>query len=195
MILFPESQKKAQAEIDATIGIDRLPTYTDRESLPFVEAVIKEVLRWHVIAPLAFPHRVSEDDIHEGYYIPKGTTIIANVWFMLHDPRVYSDPMEFRPERFLACGTKDPEADPRTIAFGFGRRICPGRYLADESLWLSVVASLAAFDISKAVENETEITPETNPSPYTISHPKPFKCSIKPRSPKALELIQRDVYC
>ncbi|KAL4062156.1 cytochrome P450 [Scleroderma citrinum] len=221
MTLFPEAQKKAQAEIDAVIGTDRLPSYTDRESLPFVQAIVKEVLRWHVVSPIIFPHLASEDDVHGGYCIPKGSIVLANAWygiiltFMLHDPRVYSDPMEFRPERFLACGSKDPEPDPRTIAFGFGRRICPGLFisyfertyqpphidvmvsgllLANESLWLSAVASLAVFNISKVVENGVEITPEVDPSPHTISHPKPFECSIKPRSAKALELIQQDTY-
>ena len=97
MTLFPGAQKKAQAEIDAVVGTRRLPTYADRESLPFVEAVIKEVLRWHVIGPLGmscvsastwpylgvgFPHLVSEDDIHEGYYIPKGTVVIPNAWYV-----------------------------------------------------------------------------------------------------------------
>ncbi|KIM50800.1 hypothetical protein SCLCIDRAFT_1225091 [Scleroderma citrinum Foug A] len=192
MTLFPEAQKKAQAEIDAVIGTDRLPTFTDFDSLPFVEAVIKEALRWHAVIPLAF-HCTSEDDIHEGYYIPKGTTVIPNIWFMLHDPRIYSDPMEFRPERFLACRSKDPETDPRTIAFGFGRRIC--LLLADETLWLLVAASLAVFDITKVMENGVEITPEIDPSSHTISHPKPFKCSIKPRSTRASELVQQDTYC
>ncbi|KAL4062105.1 cytochrome P450 [Scleroderma yunnanense] len=194
MTLFPEAQKKAQAEIDAVIGTDRLPSYTDRESLPFVQAIVKEVLRWHVVSPIIFPHLASEDDVHGGYCIPKGSIVLANAWFMLHDPRVYSDPMEFRPERFLACGSKDPEPDPRTIAFGFGRRICPGLLLANESLWLSAVASLAVFNISKVVENGVEITPEVDPSPHTIRHVSGAACSIKPRSAKALELIQQDTY-
>ena len=100
MTLFPEAQKKAQAEIDAAIGPDRLPTFSDREHLPFVDAIIKEVARWHVVAPLGnvhfahlcpyvhlkcygvgLPHTVSEDDIHEGYYIPKGTVVIPNAWY------------------------------------------------------------------------------------------------------------------
>ncbi|KIJ70462.1 hypothetical protein HYDPIDRAFT_79110 [Hydnomerulius pinastri MD-312] len=192
LTLFPEAQKKAQAEIDAVIGSDRLPTFADRESLPYVEALAKEVLRWNVVVPLAVPHRVTEDDVHEGYYIPKGTLIMPNIWFMLHDPRTYANPMEFNPERFLAREGKEPETDPRTICFGFGRRICPGLHLADASVWISVAMSLAAFDISKIVENGVEITPEVDPSSGTISHPKPFKCSIKPRSAKALELIQQD---
>ncbi|KIM54593.1 hypothetical protein SCLCIDRAFT_1221800 [Scleroderma citrinum Foug A] len=67
-------------------------------------------------------------------------------------------------------------------------------YLADQSIWLMIVASLAVFDVSKAVENGVEVTPEIDPSSHTVSLPKPFKCSIQPRSPSALELIQQDSY-
>ncbi|KAG1874761.1 cytochrome P450 [Suillus subalutaceus] len=192
MTLFPDAQKKAQAEIDAVIGPDRLPSFVDRDSLPYTEALAKEVLRWNAVVPTAIPHRVIEDDIHDGYYIPKGSFIMPNVWFMLNDPRTYTNPSEFNPDRFLAKEGKEPETDPRTICFGFGRRICPGLHLADASVWMSAAMSLAVFDISKVVENGVEITPEVDPSSGTISHPKPFKCSIKPRSARALALIQED---
>ncbi|KAG2356980.1 cytochrome P450 [Suillus spraguei] len=192
MTLFPDAQKKAQAEIDTVVGPDRLPCFSDRDSLPYTEALAKEVLRWNAVVPTAIPHRVTEDDIHDGYYIPKGSLIIPNIWFMLNDPRTYASPSEFSPARFLAKEGKEPETDPRTICFGFGRRICPGLHLADASVWMSVAMSLAVFDISKVVENGVEITPEVDPSSGTISHPKPFKCSIKPRSAKSLALIQED---
>ncbi|KAL4079442.1 cytochrome P450 [Scleroderma citrinum] len=193
MTLFPEVQKKAQAEIDAIIGLDRLPTLSDRQSLPYIEALVKEIHRWHVVLPLVgFPHRVSEDDIHNGYYIPKGSLVIPNQWSMLHDPHYFSEPMEFRPERFLVHEGKQPECDPRTICFGFGRRACPGSLLADGAIWLLTAMSLAVFDITKAVENGKEITPEVDPSSELASHPKPFKCTIQPRTTKALELIQQD---
>lgn len=192
LTLYPEAQKKAQAEIDAVIGNDRLPNFGDRESLPYVEALAKEVLRWNVVVPLAVPHRSIEDDVHNGYFIPKGSLIMPNIWNMLHDPRTYANPMDFEPSRFLAGAGKSPETDPRTICFGFGRRICPGLHLADASVWISVAMTLAAFDVTKVVENGVEITPEIDPSSGTISHPKPFQCSIKPRSAKALELIQQD---
>lgn len=192
MTLFPDAQKKAQAEIDAVVGPDRLPSFRDRDSLPYTEALAKEVLRWNAVVPTAIAHRVIEDDIHDGYYIPKGSLIIPNVWSMLNDPRTYANPSEFNPERFLAKEGKEPETDPRTICFGFGRRICPGLHLADASVWMSAAMSLAVFDISKVVENGVEITPEIDPSSGTISHPKPFKCSIKPRSAQSLALIQED---
>ncbi|KAG1755525.1 cytochrome P450 [Suillus lakei] len=212
MTLFPDVQKNAQAEIDAVIGPDRLPSFADRHSLPYIEALAKEVHRWNVVAPTAILHCLTEDDIHDGYYIPKGSLIVPNVWFMLNDPQTYANPSEFNPERFLAKDGKEPETDPRTICFGFGRRICPGLHLADASVWISTVMSLAVFDISKVVENGVEITPEVEPSSGTIRYvvylhprcwsrqyctlpatPSLFKCSIKARSAKAQELIQQDV--
>ncbi|KAG2138998.1 cytochrome P450, partial [Suillus clintonianus] len=193
MTLYPDVQKKAQAEIDDVVGPDRLPSFADRDSLPYTEAIVKEVLRWNAVAPTGFPHCVAEDDIHDGYYIPKGSMIVPNIWFMLNNPQTYANPSQFNPERFLVNNGKKPEPEPRTIAFGFGRRICPGLLLAEASTWLSTVRSLAVFDISKVVENGVEITPEVDPSTGTVSHPKPFKCSIKARSAKAVALIQQDV--
>ncbi|KAG2356983.1 cytochrome P450 [Suillus spraguei] len=192
MTLFPDVQKKAQAEIDAVIGPDRLPSFADQGSLPYVEALTKEALRWHAVVPTCVVHCTSEDDTHDGYYIPKGSWVIPNIWFMLNDPERYANPSEFNPERFLGNGGKKPETEPRTICFGFGRRICPGIHLAEASAWLSIAMSLAVFDISKVVENGVEITPEVDPLSGTISHPKPFKCSIKPRSSKAVALIEQD---
>ncbi|KAG2040007.1 cytochrome P450 [Suillus americanus] len=201
MTLFRDVQKKAQAEIDAVVGPDRLPSFADRDSLPYAEALVKEVLRWNAIAPTGFPHRVIQDDIHDGYFIPKGSLIMPILWSMLNDPQVYANPFQFNPERFLPNDGKKPETDPRTICFGFGKRICPGLHLAEASVWMSAVMSLAVFDISKVVENGIEITPEVDPLSGTIStgldrhdssYPKPFKCSVRPRSAKAVALIEQD---
>ncbi|KAG0702322.1 cytochrome P450 [Suillus ampliporus] len=194
MTLFPDAQKKAQAEIDAVVGPDRLPSFADRDSLPYIQALAKEVLRWNAVLPMGITHRVTEDDVHDGYYIPNGSLIMPNIWFMLNDPRTYANPSQFNPERFLANDGKEPETDPRTISFGFGRRICPGLLLADASVWISTAMSLAVFNISKVVENGVEITPEIDPSSGAISHPKPFKCSIQPRSVQAIALIQQDAH-
>ncbi|KAG1879784.1 cytochrome P450 [Suillus subluteus] len=191
MTLFPDVQKKAQAEIDAVVGPDRLPSFADRDYLPYTEALVKEILRWNVIA-LIGGHCVTQGDIHDGYYIPKGSIIMPNIWFMLNDPQTYANPSQFNPERFLTKDGKEPETEPRTICFGFGRRICPGIYLAEASIWISTVMSLAVFDISKVIENGVEITPEVEILPGVIGHPKPFKCSIKPRSATALGLIEQD---
>ncbi|KAF9076562.1 cytochrome P450 [Rhodocollybia butyracea] len=196
MTLYPDVARKAQAEIDAVVGNDRLPTFADREHLPYVDALVKEVFRWHVVTPLAVPHRAVQDDFYAGYHIPKGSLLIPNLWKLTHDPRVYHSPMEFKPERFLADALateglgRQVEPHPRESAFGFGRRICPGMHLADASVFISCAMSLAVFDISKCVENGVTVEPVNDRTSGTISHPKPFKCSIKPRSPKAITLIQ-----
>ena len=80
MTLNPSIQAEAQREIDSIVGSDRLPTAEDRAQLPYVDAIVKEVLRWHPIGPLGVPHRVTEDDTYDGYHIAKGTIVISNIW-------------------------------------------------------------------------------------------------------------------
>lgn len=80
MAMFPEAQRKAQAELDAVVGPDRLPDFADQKSLPYVSALMKEVLRWHVVAPIGVPHRSTEADEYGGYYLPGGSLIIVNQW-------------------------------------------------------------------------------------------------------------------
>ncbi|KAI1209572.1 putative cytochrome P450 oxidoreductase OrdA-like protein [Annulohypoxylon truncatum] len=190
MTVYPEIQQKAQEEIDRVVGQYRLPNMADREHLPYIEATVKEVLRWHPVAPMALPHTSTDDDICEGYFIPKGSMLLPNVWHFTHDPDVYRDPMIFKPERFLETDGHKPEPDPRMFAFGFGRRICPGRYLADNALYLNIAQSLAMFKISKYLENGREISPTIKFEPGVISHPAPFKNVIKPRSPHHEALIR-----
>ena len=84
MTAYPEAQKKAQAELDAVIGPDRLPTFEDRDSLPYVNALLKETIRWHPVLPLGIPHKTIKEDVYNGYYIPAGTMIIPNGWCVLH---------------------------------------------------------------------------------------------------------------
>ncbi|RDB29712.1 hypothetical protein Hypma_013789 [Hypsizygus marmoreus] len=194
MVLYPDVQKKAQAEIDAVIGQDRLPTLTDRPHLPYVNAVVSEVLRWNSVAPTGVPHTAMEDGIINGYLIPKGSIIVANLWNMLHDPEVYPDPFAFNPDRHIARDGKPTQRDPRTVCFGYGRRVCPGMYLAETSLFAAISMSFTVFDVSKAVENGVEITPVHTNTSGIISYPEPFKCTIKPRSEKAVSLIAQDYH-
>ncbi|KAF9260384.1 cytochrome P450 [Marasmius fiardii PR-910] len=194
MIRHPDVQRKAQAEIDAVIGSDRLPGFSDRDRLPYVNAVVTEALRWHSVAPTGVPHRATEDGVIAGYYIPKGSLIIANLWNMLHDPEVYPNPFVFDPERHVGTPEKPAQRDPRQVCFGFGRRICPGLHLAEASLWLCIAMSLAVFDIRPEVGEDGEpIIPEHENTSGTISHPVPFKFRIKPRSQKALALIAGEI--
>ncbi|QRV85544.1 cytochrome P450 family protein [Ceratobasidium sp. AG-Ba] len=135
-----DTQQRAQEEIDAVVGSSRLPTIKDKGRLPYVDRLIEEVLRWRPVAPMGMPHASIQDDIYEGFFIPKGTIVIPNVWCgvvhahngenshtneiclyntsrtMSHDERFYKNPEEFNPDRFL-----DPNVSLPPV-FGFGRR-------------------------------------------------------------------------
>lgn len=114
---------------------------------------------------------------------------MVNTWWLSHDPQAYPDPMAFNPERFLG---ENPELDSKLYCFGFGRRICPGRVLADSSVWLTIAQSLAAFNIKKALDKDgKEIEPKVEFTPGIISHPVPFQCTIKPRSKEHEDLIRK----
>ncbi|KAI0336743.1 CyP450 monooxygenase [Cubamyces sp. BRFM 1775] len=154
MALFPEAQRKAQAELDAVVGSHRLPDFSDESALPFVCALVKECLRWHAVLPLAVPHRLIEDDTYRGYHIPKGTVVVPNVWAFSRDETRYVNAKDFKPERFLAKdGSLDPQVlDPSEYAFGYGRRICPGRHFAQSSLFLIVASVLHTFSISAPLD-------------------------------------------
>ncbi|KAK1231634.1 hypothetical protein PQX77_005231 [Marasmius sp. AFHP31] len=162
MILNPDVQAHAQAEINDVIGSERLPDVDDRDSLPFVKAVIAETLRWSPVLPLVISHRAVNDDTYDGWFIPAGTTIVPNVWAVVQDETVYGPNVEkFDPERFLKQDGKELPPNPELFIFGFGRRICPGRYFAMNTLFLVVTHLLATFTMKKPLDDEgKEVTPK-----------------------------------
>ena len=188
MSMFPDVQRKAQEEIDRVVGTSRLPTADDRERLPYVNAVVEEAQRWHPIAPMGLPHAVDEDDTLNGVVIPKGALLIPAVWWFTRDPATYHDPEDFKPERFLAP-YNEPSAT--NVIFGFGRRICPGKVLADASLYLTFVQSLAAFTIQKVVDEDGHIVqPKHTFESGIIAHPGSFDVQIAPRTAKSKDLVE-----
>ncbi|KIK94269.1 hypothetical protein PAXRUDRAFT_828163 [Paxillus rubicundulus Ve08.2h10] len=189
MTLHPRVMKKAQEELDSVVGASRLPTFADRPSLLYLEALVTELLRWHTPAPITM-RRTRVDDEYNGYFIPADSFIFVNIWAILRDERTYTNPLEFRPERFLG---DNPEPHPGNACFGFGRRRCPGYFLGQSVLWLMCAQALATFEISKCVENGVEITPEFNLVGETLVHQAPFKCSIRPRSSEAEALIRQEL--
>ncbi|KAG0700290.1 cytochrome P450 [Suillus ampliporus] len=182
MILNPHIQEKAHELVESVVGTDRLPTFQDRPSLAYVDAILRECLRWRPVFPLAIMHAAVESDVYEGYYIPKGATITPNVWAMCHNEAKYPNSSEFNPDRFLNTdGTLTD--DTVSIVWGFGRRICPGRHLAEASVWSAMVHLLAIFKFSKAKDEtgkEIEIKPQWHGG-ITV-RPVPFPCSITPRN-------------
>ena len=150
MIAHPEVQRRAQAELDTVVGRSRTPTFSDAPNLPYIHAIVKEVLRWRPVPALALPHTSTEDDWYEGMFIPKGTLCLTNLWHCHHDPSAYGDDAAaFRPERFLDVhgGIISGPAETRDeghSAYGFGRRACVGKHVANESLFIYIATTLWA---------------------------------------------------
>ncbi|KAF8714710.1 cytochrome P450, partial [Rhizoctonia solani] len=185
MTLNPHIQAKAQAEVDRVLGQDRLPEMDDREFLPYVECVLKEVERWQPVVPLGIAHASTEDDEYRGYFIPKGAVVIGNLWAITRNKLVYCEPDRFDPDRFL-----DPRV-PKAPAFGFGRRSCPGLHMAESTLFITISTFLMLFDVRPIKDEEgKEIPPEVNMKTNAlVSYPADFRCSITPRSERALKLL------
>ncbi|KAJ7472154.1 cytochrome P450 [Mycena latifolia] len=179
MALYPEVQAKAQAELDKVVLSGRLPQLSDRPSLPYIECLMREVLRWKSIAPLGLPHLLTKDDIYKDYHLPKGSIVMVNVWSILRDPTIFPDPHEFRPERFI----NDQRAlDSVAAIFGFRRRACPGVHFAEASMFIAIATALSQCNISDPVDSRGEqLRNDVEYQTGTISHPEKFHCNITPR--------------
>jgi len=175
----PDIQKKAQAEVDAVTGRTRRPVSSDRDALPYLDGVLKEVLRHKPAGPLSLPHKVRQDDHYAGYWIPAGSTVLPNTWAIMHDPSLYPNPDLVDPERYLRDSNDDVNPDPRSFAFGYGRRVCPGQMLAEGTMFLTAANILASFDVSDAFSLDGS---EPKWGGGIINQPLPFKCTIKPRT-------------
>ncbi|CAE6436388.1 unnamed protein product [Rhizoctonia solani] len=199
LVLHPDITKKAQEEIDRVVGPNRLPAVHDRGSLPYVEAVLQEVMRYYPVVPLCIPHSTEQDIEFHGYRIPKGSSIEPNLWAILHDPDIYSSPHVFQPERYL----QDPPApDPRKYIFGFGRRVCPGIHIAYDSTFINCAGLISVFDFGASDEllaSVDAVGGRESPDMWKlfnsskIVRPKPFKCSIQLRNDAAKRLLETSV--
>ncbi|KAJ7572295.1 cytochrome P450 [Mycena floridula] len=193
MVQNPAIMKKAQAAVDNALGGDRLPEFSDRQSIPYVDAIMEETIRWRPVTPLSVAYRAIEDDEYHGYHIPAGAVVIGNAWALCQDKSVYGEDVDtFNPERFLKDGVMNPEVPSPDIVFGFGtRRVCPGQDMARALMWCVITSMLVCFDIVKDVdEHGVEINPEGTYSAGLLCYPEPFKCAFRPRSPQTEALIR-----
>ncbi|KAJ3774224.1 cytochrome P450 [Lentinula raphanica] len=202
MTCFPHVQREAQKELDRVVGKDRLPDYDDlsKELLPYLCAVIYETFRYEICT--SFPHRLDADDAYKGYHIPKGSTVIPNVWAVFYNEKIYGpDVHTFEPKRWLleisdeqGKGWKiNPDMrDPATVAFGFGRRVCPGKHMGLSSFRIIAASLLHSFNISPPLNKFGEpVVPKIEYISGLVHYPVPFKCSIKPRSEGHVTLVQQ----
>ncbi|KAM5371766.1 hypothetical protein ACJZ2D_007831 [Fusarium nematophilum] len=200
MAKYPRVQNEAQKELDAVCGLDRSPAAEDLPHLPYMRACVLEVLRWRPVAPGGIPHATIQDDVYEGFSIPKDTMVISNIWAILHDEGIFDQPDEYMPERYLKnkFGTRDEVSEEdaehrrQTYSFGGGRRACPGQHLAENALLINVAKMMWGFDI---VPDNPEVDADVTTA-YTGGAgiaPLDFPVQFKPRSPQHATVIEKEM--
>lgn len=182
----PEIIKKATEELDRVIGRERWLEEKEIQTLPYIEAIVKETMRLHPVAPMLVPRQTREDVTFNGYDIPAGTRVFVNVWTIGHDPAVWDNPDEFRPERFLEKSIDVKGHDFELLPFGSGRRMCPGYNLGLKVIQVSLANLLHGFnwrlpDGMKAADLSMEEI-------FGLSTPKkdPLQAVVEPRLPAHL---------
>ena len=164
MTCFPHVAAKAQEEIDRVIPNDRSPTWSDMPMLPYCNAVIKETLRWRPVAVMGgTPHATTQDDHYQGHFIPKGTTIMGNLWAIHHNEKYFKESHHFIPERYLDGAQDGTEAYPGRdghSAFGWVSRFNLGKCLDQSS-----ANKIKNRDVGLARENSWQKTHCLSPLP------------------------------
>ncbi|RFU79734.1 cytochrome p450-like-31 [Trichoderma arundinaceum] len=196
-----EAQKNAQEELDQIVGSSRLPTWEDAPNLPYVRALIKELHRWSPLFAMGVPHASTQEIDYRGHTIPRGTIVMPNVHALVRDPERYDDPDNFRPERFLGddldafTSAKQSDFHKRDhINYGWGRRLCQGIHVAENSLYMQVSRLLWAFDIRPQPGeppldlSDKDANFQTDIDGF-IKKPKPFHVLITPRSNAAVQVL------
>ncbi|KAL6909173.1 cytochrome P450 [Trichoderma evansii] len=194
--MHPEAQKKAQEELDRVVGPSRLPAWEDQPNLPYIRALIKELHRYSPILTFAVPHASTEEIVYRGNTIPNDTVIMPCQESLHHDPKRYDNAEAFQPERFLGddldslVSARQRDYWKRDhVDYGFGRRMCPGIQVAENSLFIQISRYLWAFNI----------TPKPGEPPLDMDDwqelftrkPRPFKVNITPRSDAIVQVIQQ----
>ncbi|CAI7671150.1 unnamed protein product [Penicillium bialowiezense] len=188
-LIFPEQAKMVQDELDQVIGITRLPTFEDQSKLPYTQAFLSEIIRVVTMLPLGVPHAATEDDVYMGYRIPENAIILANQWAVNMDPGVYKDPTTFRLQRWI----ENPRLQ-RPAFFGFGKRICPGQALAQNSFFITVSRVLWGYEARQEGPKVdckgllTDVSWETT----LIQSPKLDNVKLVVRSDQHSEVIEKE---
>ncbi|XP_066254630.1 uncharacterized protein [Euwallacea similis] len=182
MTVYPEIQKKVQKEMDDIVGRNRWPSLSDKINLKYTEAVLLELLRVVNIGPLGITHRATKDTKLMGYNIAEGTLILANLYSVHMDEKIWKDPHAFRPERFLDAEGKIYYNEDHYMPFGLGRRRCLGEILAKTNLFLFFTAVMHNFNFEAVPEWYPDLTPTDG---VTLA-PRPFKARITRRDTEAM---------
>eukprot|EP00071_Canis_lupus_P002331 XP_003433938.1 cytochrome P450 1A1 [Canis lupus familiaris] len=160
LVTNPNVQKKIQKELDTVIGRARQPRLSDRPQLPYMEAFILETFRHASFVPFTIPHSTTRDTSLSGFYIPKGRCVFVNQWQINHDQKLWGNPSEFQPERFLTLdGTINKALSEKVILFGLGKRKCIGETIARLEVFLFLAILLQQVEFSVPEGTKVDMTP------------------------------------
>uniref|UniRef100_A0A2N9GV53 Cytochrome P450 n=1 Tax=Fagus sylvatica TaxID=28930 RepID=A0A2N9GV53_FAGSY len=178
----PHVLRKAQEELDYHVGKGRLVNESDMNKLDYLQAIVKETLRLYPAAPLLGLREFAEDSTIGGYHVTKGTRLMVNLWKLQTDPRTWSEPLEFKPERFL---TSHKDIDLKghhfeLLPFGSGRRACPGMAFGLQMTSLALASLLHAFEISTSSNEMVDMTGSLGLTNFKAT---PLDVLVKPRLP------------
>ncbi|KAK3492970.1 cytochrome P450 [Neurospora hispaniola] len=198
-LAFPDAMHKAQSELDRVLGpAGRSPHWDDAPNLPYINAYVKEVLRWRSVAIIGGqPHSNTSPDYYKGYFIPPHSWVQGNVWAIHHHEREFPDPDRFYPDRYLPGNDhhRPFPGEKGYMTFGWGRRVCSGQALAEQGTWITVARLLWGFTIEKYRDPETGKEEEVDIFAYTNGlnmRPQPFRCEIVPRSEEIRKMVVRE---
>lgn len=202
MLLNPAAMSKGQASVDKVCGDSRLPGFDDIDNMQYIRQIVKETLRWRPAVLMGVPHASIADDDVDGFHVPGGSVVFGNIWYMNQNPALFYDPESYLPERYEGYTrtayeySTEPDALKRdNYTFGWGRRICPGIHVAENSLNLVVARMLWAFDILPAKDEAgVDITVDPNPATAYLNNvigtPLPFPVRVVPRDEKRAQVIR-----
>ncbi len=182
----PEIQKKAYEEIRKVYSADQiLCDANDDQSIPFIVALVRELLRFYTVLRLSLPRATVKDITYNGHVIPAKSVIFLNAWACNMDPEVWTDPFTFRPERWLE------QPDAPIFTYGLGYRMCAGSLLANREMYTIYLRLLSAFEL-KDVQAEDGGVMETHPvkgvedQTQLVSVPKRYRLKVVPRDEAGL---------
>ncbi|PIN14011.1 Cytochrome P450 CYP2 subfamily [Handroanthus impetiginosus] len=181
----PQAMEMAQQELQTNIGPLKWVQESDIKNLKYLQAIVKETLRLYPPGPLGGPREATEDCYVGNYYVPKGTRLVVNLWKLHRDPNVWSDPNEFRPERFLDEHNRINFKGQcfEYIPFTSGRRMCPGMIFGLQVIEFTLARLLQGFNISTPMGDKVDMGEGLG---IALPKLKPLEVVLTPRLERGL---------
>lgn len=158
MAAYPEKQHRVHQEIDKVVGRSEKISWQDWRKFPYTIACIKEMIRWNAILPIFAPRWTTEEFEFQGYTIPENSVVFLNSWAMHHDPKYWSNPSEYKPERFLNSEQNALIKVEGYAAFSFGKRKCPGEHLSVMAFFLFFTGIMQKFIVKTPTGDPPDLT-------------------------------------